>query len=174
MWKFLCPIFLPNTVHGFALQKTIPAHLLWIVQKRDRTISVGRKSVVVFNQGSVVLFSTGADSVFALLFKKLLRNFRPSENSTTHRASGSAYTTPLGGSGALVLLKVRLRHAVFYAGGTGFGLAFQRGAFGGFGSRLRYTALYSTAEAPLWTRGTALVFRYKRSASRCPANLGPP
>ena len=92
MWKFLCPIFLPNTVHGFALQKTIPIHLVWFVQKRDREISVGRKRVVVLNQGSAAVFSTGADSVFPLLFKKLLGNFCPSENSTTHRASGSRQT----------------------------------------------------------------------------------
>ena len=89
MWKFLCPIFLPNTVHGFALQKTIPTHLVWIVQKRDRTISVGRKRVAVLNQGSGAVFSMGADSVFPLLFKKLRRKFRPAENSTTHRASRS-------------------------------------------------------------------------------------
>ena len=90
MEKFLCPIFLPNTVHGFALQKPIPTHLVWFVQKRDRTISVGRKRVVVLNQGSTAVFYTGAESVFPLLFKKLLRKFCPSENTTTHRAFGSA------------------------------------------------------------------------------------
>ena len=70
MEKFLCPIFLPNTVHGFALQKPIPTHLVWFVQKRDRTISVGRKRVVVLEHGCVALFSTAAESVLALCFKK--------------------------------------------------------------------------------------------------------
>ena len=74
--KFLCPIFLRNTVHGLALQKTLPL-----------TLGLGRA-------------------------KTRQRDFRGWE------ARGG--------------FEPRQRCSVFYGGGFGFPLAFQKGAFGGF------------------------------------------
>ena len=78
-------------------RKPIPPHLVWVVQKRDRTISVGGKRVVVLDHACGTLFSTGAESVLALCFKKQFRSFRPSENTTSHRAFGVGQNHSRGG-----------------------------------------------------------------------------